>query len=141
MLVDGRCSIYEHRPRTCRTYDCRVFAAAEVGTGEDQVLIHLRARRWRFGYATEADRTRHAAVRAAAAHLRAHAGELPRSIGLANPTQLALRAIQVHDLFLGRDDDGTLRVIEPDAEAVRTALAVDDRPRRRDRRPRQPGRP
>ena len=28
MLVDGRCSIYEHRPRTCRTYDCRVFPAA-----------------------------------------------------------------------------------------------------------------
>src|ERR1044072_724626 len=27
MLVDGRCSIYEHRPRTCRTYDCRIFAA------------------------------------------------------------------------------------------------------------------
>src|SRR6187399_1589388 len=28
MLVDGACSIYEHRPRTCRTYDCRVFPAA-----------------------------------------------------------------------------------------------------------------
>lgn len=25
MLVDDRCSIYEHRPRACRTYDCRVF--------------------------------------------------------------------------------------------------------------------
>ena len=25
MLVDGVCSIYEHRPKTCRTYDCRVF--------------------------------------------------------------------------------------------------------------------
>src|SRR5688572_23451385 len=24
MLVDEKCSIYEHRPRTCRTYDCRV---------------------------------------------------------------------------------------------------------------------
>jgi len=28
MLVDGACSIYEHRPRTCRTYDCRAFAAS-----------------------------------------------------------------------------------------------------------------
>jgi uncharacterized protein len=28
MFVDGACSVYEHRPRTCRTYDCRVFAAA-----------------------------------------------------------------------------------------------------------------
>src|SRR5947207_512379 len=23
MLVEGACSIYEHRPRACRTYDCR----------------------------------------------------------------------------------------------------------------------
>src|SRR4051794_37734314 len=30
MLVDDKCSIYEHRPRTCRTYDCRVFPAAGV---------------------------------------------------------------------------------------------------------------
>src|SRR5664280_2734605 len=28
MLIDGACSIYEHRPRTCRTYDCRVFATS-----------------------------------------------------------------------------------------------------------------
>ena len=27
MLGDHGCTIYEHRPRTCRTYDCRVFAA------------------------------------------------------------------------------------------------------------------
>ena len=27
MLIDGACSIYEHRPRACRTYDCRIFAA------------------------------------------------------------------------------------------------------------------
>jgi len=25
MLVGDRCSIYAHRPRTCRTYDCSVF--------------------------------------------------------------------------------------------------------------------
>lgn len=30
MLVDGGCSIYEHRPRTCRTYDCRVFSVSGV---------------------------------------------------------------------------------------------------------------
>ena len=28
MLIDDKCSIYEHRPRTCRTYDCRIFPAA-----------------------------------------------------------------------------------------------------------------
>lgn len=30
MLVDGGCSIYAARPRTCRTYDCRVFTASGV---------------------------------------------------------------------------------------------------------------
>jgi Fe-S-cluster containining protein len=34
MLVDGRCSIYEHRPAACRTYDCRVFPAADVEAGD-----------------------------------------------------------------------------------------------------------
>lgn len=47
MLVDGACSIYESRPRTCRTYDCRVFTAAGVAP-EDQPDIAARARRWRF---------------------------------------------------------------------------------------------
>lgn len=48
MLLDGTCSIYESRPRTCRTYDCRVFAAAGVAP-EDQPDIAARVRRWHFG--------------------------------------------------------------------------------------------
>jgi Fe-S-cluster containining protein len=47
MLVDGACSIYEHRPRTCRTYDCRVFAATGVEP-EGQPSIAARVREWRF---------------------------------------------------------------------------------------------
>src|SRR3954468_8322245 len=47
MLIDGRCSIYEHRPRTCRTYDCGVFPAAGIEPLEDEKpLIAERARRW-----------------------------------------------------------------------------------------------
>ncbi|HEX3542140.1 MAG TPA: YkgJ family cysteine cluster protein, partial [Acidimicrobiales bacterium] len=47
MLVDGKCSIYEDRPRACRTYDCRVFAAAGV---ELDNAIGDQARRWRFRF-------------------------------------------------------------------------------------------
>ncbi len=54
MLVDGRCSIYDHRPRTCRTYDCRIFAA--TGIEPDQPEIGARVRRWRFSVTTAADR-------------------------------------------------------------------------------------
>jgi len=69
MLVDGRCSIYEHRPRTCRTYDCRVFPAA--GVEADQPAIAERVRQWRFAYPTAGDRARHEAVRSAARTLAA----------------------------------------------------------------------
>lgn len=45
MLVDGACSIYEARPRTCRTYDCRVFTASAVRP-EDQPDIAAAAARF-----------------------------------------------------------------------------------------------
>ena len=69
MLRDGACSIYEHRPRTCRTYDCRVFTAAGVEPDEAQPAIAGQARRWRFDLVTEADRARWDQVRAAAQHV------------------------------------------------------------------------
>ena len=61
MLVDGRCSVYEHRPRACRTYDCRVFAAA--GLEPDQPAVAERSRQWRFSYPDPRDRAGHDAVR------------------------------------------------------------------------------
>ena len=48
MLKDGRCSIYDARPRACRTYDCRVFAVAGVEPA-DQPDIAARVRQWAFG--------------------------------------------------------------------------------------------
>jgi Fe-S-cluster containining protein len=54
MLVDGVCSIYEHRPRACRAYDCRVFAATGVEPDESQPAIAARVREWRFEVDDEA---------------------------------------------------------------------------------------
>ena len=72
MLIDDKCSIYEHRPRTCRTYDCRIFPAAGLEIDDaDKTQIADRARRWRFSYPTDADRQQHDAVRAAATSLQA----------------------------------------------------------------------
>jgi Fe-S-cluster containining protein len=62
MLVDDACSIYDHRPRTCRTYDCRVFAATGVDPGSAQPAIAERVAAWRFAVD---DRRRWDAVRAA----------------------------------------------------------------------------
>ena len=63
MLVDGACSIYAHRPRTCRTYDCRVFAATGVEPDTTQPAIAERVSHWRF---TVDDEARWRAVHAAA---------------------------------------------------------------------------
>ncbi len=105
MLVDGACSIYAHRPRTCRTYDCRVFAAAGVDPGEDKPLIASRARTWRFDYPTAADRDRHEAVRAAARYLAEDPGARPDGAPEPSATQLAVRAIEIHERFLADRPD------------------------------------
>ena len=56
MLVDDVCTIYDHRPRTCRTYDCRVLAAADLTLVDDaEEAIAERVARWRFSYPTATD--------------------------------------------------------------------------------------
>jgi Fe-S-cluster containining protein len=112
MLGDSGCSIYEHRPRTCRTYDCRVFPAAGVAPDADKPLVVRRAGQWRFTHAAE-DRARHDAVRSAAAFLRTH------RLGPSNPTQLAVLAVEVHELFLDGADDGEERLAKVQAEVER----------------------
>ena len=97
MLVDGSCSIYEHRPRACRTYDCRVFAATGVEVDAAQPAIGRRVRRWRFDYPTSADRVQHDAARAAGAFVVGHPDLAP-----VNATQRAVLALQ--HLFADQDD-------------------------------------
>jgi Fe-S-cluster containining protein len=116
MLVDDRCSIYHHRPRTCRTYDCRVFTAA--GVEPDKAAIAERTRRWRFDYPTDDDRTKAAAVRAAEAYLREHP-DAP-----AGAAERAVFAVEIHDLFVETEvTTGLARVTsDPDPDDVRAAL-------------------
>ena len=92
LLVEGACSIYEHRPRACRTYDCRVFPAAGVAIDEPgkRHLAH-RVEQWRFRYAGPDDRRRHDAVQAAARHLRDRAR---------NATEVAVLAVEHHEEYL-----------------------------------------
>ena len=111
MFRDGGCSIYEHRPRTCRAYDCRVFPAAGVEADRDKPLIAHRAQRWEFGFPEAEDVGRHAAVRAAVAFLRDNADRLPAGAVPRAPTQLAFLAVRVHDAFLD-DASPTLAVVE-----------------------------
>ena len=114
MLIDNRCSIYEHRPRTCRTYDCRVLPAAGIELDDDdKALIARRVRRWRFTFPTPADRSEHDAVKAAATFLDEHRDLLPGDAIPTNPTQRAVLAIAIHDAFVSP---------VPDLDAVRAAV-------------------
>jgi uncharacterized protein len=130
MLVDNRCSIYEHRPNACRTYDCRIFPAAGVSLGDDdKALIDRRAGRWRFSFPTEADRVDHRAVQAAAEFITANEDVLPEGAALPNATGLAILAIQVHQAFVQRHAaSGQATVIDPDPAAVRVELTRRARP-------------
>jgi Fe-S-cluster containining protein len=126
MLIDGRCSIYEHRPRTCRTYDCRVFPAAGVEVDdEDQVAIGQRARRWRFDYPAEVDRIEHQAVRAAARFVRERRDVLPEGSVPANATGRAVLAVELYEAFLFHDDvtDRDV-VVDPEPESIREVLTA-----------------
>jgi Fe-S-cluster containining protein len=82
MLGEDGCTIYEHRPQTCRTYDCRVFEAAGIDC--DKPKIAERARQWAFRHPTPADEAAHDAVRRAAA-------ALDPSL---SPTERAVRAVR-----------------------------------------------
>jgi len=94
----GRCTIYDRRPRTCRVYDCRVFAAA--GIPADRESIVRQAARWEFTYADEHARAEHAAVRAAARFVRDNAGLFPGGAVPEDPAQLAVLAVKAAGVFL-----------------------------------------
>lgn len=106
MLKKNQCSIYQHRPRTCRTYDCRIFPATGLDLDQiDKASIARQARRWKFSYATDVDRLHHSAILAAGKFLREHPACLPDGVAPTNPTQVAVLAVKVHEAFLQLDDE------------------------------------
>jgi len=117
MLVDGACSIYEHRPRTCRSYDCRVFAASGLELDEPaKSAINHQVRRWQFQLVDSTDRAALAAVRSAAVFLE----EFEPGFDI---TERTLAAIEIRDQFLAMDPDGEACVaVTPDPGSVRVEL-------------------
>jgi hypothetical protein len=100
MFQHGKCAIYAQRPQTCLDYDCRVFAAAGIPTGDNRPVINQRIRQWRFDYATTADRQAHAAVRSAAAFMGGRAAAFPAGWLPNNPSGIAVLAVKVYQLFI-----------------------------------------
>ena len=112
MLDKDQCSIYLARPRTCRVFDCRVFAATGVfPTEPEKAEVTARAQRWAFSYDSEDSEQLAIAVRAAGTFLRDHSSAL-QDLLPRNATQLAVLAVRIHDLFIGCADSDTTQLIE-----------------------------
>jgi hypothetical protein len=129
MLIDDKCSIYEHRPLTCRNYDCRIFSAAGLAAGdEDKVLITQRIRRWKFSYPTKRDRDQHAALQAAAKFLRERAECFPAGVVPSNSTQVAVLALKVYDVFLtDRDESNKTGHVSSDLAVAKAVMEANEK--------------
>ena len=132
MLVDGACSIYDHRPRTCRTYDCRIFTATGVRPDVDPSgAVATRVEQWRFRFASGADQDEQAAVRAAARTLDRPERDLPEVLRTRSATHRAVLAVSTAVAFLGpADADGRRALVDASPEALASiveAAATPDR--------------
>jgi hypothetical protein len=100
MFANGGCSIYQDRPETCRTYDCRVFTAAGMNAGPDKSVINERIASWKFDYPTPRDHLEHRAVTAAANFLRQHPVRFPGGRVPSRPSEIAVLAVKSYEVFL-----------------------------------------
>lgn len=123
MLQHDSCSIYANRPQTCRDYDCRLFAAANISasspTQEKQKAdVDRQVQRWRFSYSSPQDEVKHNAVKAAAKFLieqRQSLGDLAPT----TPTQIGLASVHIHHLFIAADQ---MTLIDPNLNDIRSTL-------------------
>ena len=115
MFRGGGCTIYSHRPDTCRTYDCRVLSAAGMDAGTGRDVINERVARWRFEYPEAGDAEEQRAVRAAAAFLRQHPVRFPNGHVPSRPADIAVLAVKSYPVFLAaptRHEDTVAGIIE-----------------------------
>jgi Fe-S-cluster containining protein len=124
LMFDQGCRIYADRPDTCRTYDCRVFAASGMQAGEERPIINERISRWRFDYPTERARAEQRAVAAAASFLRRHPVRFPSGRIPSRPAEIAVLAVKTYEVFLDAAPDG-----DEAAQAVIAATRAFDQER------------
>ena len=116
MLRDEGCSIYEVRPKACRSYDCRIFPATGVEPPDTHGEVALAAGSWKFQYADQAEQSLHAAAIRAARFIEAHRDEILPGAA-ANEIQLALAALKCAQLFTAAET--------PSAAAVAAAMSTN----------------
>lgn len=132
MWTGTRCSIYEHRPRTCRTYDCRVFTATGLAVDQQtQYEIANRVKAWAFHYESEAGPSQRSALQKAAAFLQNNRDLFPHGALPAQPAHLAALAVRIYKLFA----ESTAKA---KSDAALAGAILTKLNRRRPQRPTQP---
>jgi uncharacterized protein len=103
MFKKGGCSIYTHRPETCRHYDCRVFPATGIFPEDKNSQIYKKAKDWKFDLSSSNDRKAFDAVQKAAAFLINYRELFPKAFYPSNAPQQAVLAIRIHLEFMKID--------------------------------------
>ena len=122
MLINDKCSIYDHRPQTCRDYDCRIFAAANIKPGgAEKNEVDKQVKQWQFDHElSRADSSDAAqaleATRHAATFLKKFAQKFDQQ--LQNPTQVALLAISIYQHFLPNATNTDAEILEVVAQKL-----------------------
>ena len=112
MFVNNACSIYEDRPQTCRSYDCRVFTATDIPVDpRTQPDILDRVMEWVFTYESEESREDHRIVKEAAAFLLKNREQFPKGSLPDHPTQIAALAIRISGFFRTTAKDDLIQAI------------------------------
>jgi uncharacterized protein len=132
LLRHDGCSIYAHRPSTCRSFDCRVLAACGLAAAEDDDgPVARQARRWVFRFVDADARARYAALRETARLLCERAGLFTPGFVPPNAIQRAVLAVIVHDDLRFRgdaSDERLVRRIEERAARFPRRRAARERP-------------
>jgi Fe-S-cluster containining protein len=117
MLGEAGCTIYEDRPRACRVYDCRLFAATGIVPDEPgRRAVADRVASWRFAVTTDEEQAQWDALHAAAERLVGS----PGTAALGSSAR-AVAALRVHRLFAG-----PAGVVQPASAALVVALERAD---------------
>jgi len=118
VLKHCACSIYKDRPQTCRSYDCRIFAA--TGIVPDQPEIADRVKSWLFTYKNEESRTEHVTLKEAGTFLRDHASLFPPALLPTQPAHLAALALRVHPVYAKHRSAAPPAIVEAILGAVQS---------------------
>ncbi len=104
MLKKEGCLIYQYRPETCRTFDCRILAAAGLTSAEKHNPVFQQAKRWKFTFPAQKDREEFAAVQRAAGFFQSHPNLFGDAVSQMDAIRMSVAAVKVYDQFV--DSDG-----------------------------------